>query len=218
MARKKSKKKAKKKAISKHKPPKPVRVHFDLRTKTEPEKPEPAPAKPKITPYPTADAKVQEFEDLLDSHLAGYSEPAKPKRGPGRPPKEKPQEPEQPEQPELTIDVVAGVIKIPFELWAISQSVKSLALTDVEAKKIAEPAKQLLEYYLPRIPVIAYAWISMSVSTFWVMQTRLRTIKEIKLHRERLKYPKSVSPEQPAEPAQPGVKTKFPSVVKTKKM
>lgn len=192
-----SKKKVKKKVVkSKKKSVKSVK----------PETPaEPAPAGPKITPYPQAGPKVQDFEDLLDKQLAGDTGPPKPKRGPGRPPKDKTIEPEQ---PELTIDVVAGVVKIPFELWSISQSVKSLALTDDEAKQIAEPARQLLEYYLPQIPVIAYAWISMSVSTFWVMQSRLRTIQEIKKHRERLAQPR------PAEPAQPGVTTKFPEEIK----
>ncbi len=172
------------------------------------EKPEEsASVEPKITLYPQAGAKVQEFEDVLDRQLAGDTEPPTPKRGPGRPPK-----PPEPEPPELTIDVVAGVVKIPFELWSISQSVKSLALTDEEAKRIAEPAKQLLEYYLPQIPVIAYAWISLSVSTFWVMQTRLRTIKEIREHRKRLEQPR------PTEPAQPGVVTSFPAEIKTNKV
>ena len=192
-----AKKKVKKKIVKKKSVVKTVK----------PETPtKPAPAEPKITPYPQAGPKVQEFEDLLDKQLAGDNTVSAPtKRGPGRPPKEKTQEPEQ---PELTIDVVAGVVKIPFELWSISQSVKSLALTDEEAKRIAEPAMQLLEYYLPQIPVIAYAWISMSVSTFWVMQTRLRTIQELKEHRARLVQPR------PAAPAQPGVTTKFPEEIK----
>lgn len=164
---------------------------------------------PKVTPHPTAGPKVQEFEDLLDSHLAGDT--GSPKRGPGRPPKEKPQEPEQ---PELTLDVVAGVVKIPFELWSISQSVKSLALTNDEAKRIAEPAQQLLEYYLPKIPVIAYAWIGLSVSSFWVMRTRLLLIQELKEQREKQQ---AKSP-PPAVPAQPGVTTKFPQEIKPEKV
>ena len=191
------KKKTKKKIVKKFKPAKPVKVNFY----TKPA--DPALAEPKITPHPTAGPKVQEFEDLLDKQLAGDTGP--PKRGPGRPPKDKTLEPEQ---PELTIDVVAGVVKIPFELWSISQSVKSLALTDEEAKRIAEPAMRLLEHYLPQIPVIAYAWISMSVSTFWVMQIRLRTIKELKEHSKRIQQAS-----RPAEPAQPGVTIKFPEEI-----
>jgi len=192
-----SKKKVKKKVVkSKKKSVKSVK----------PETPaEPAPAAPKITPYPQAGPKVQDFEDLLDKQLAGDNGPPKSKRGPGRPPKDKTIEPEK---PELTIEVVAGVVKIPFELWSISQNVKPLELTDDEAKRIAEPAMQLLEYYLPQIPVIAYAWVSISVSTFWVIQSRLRYIQELKKQRARLAQP------TPAAPAQPGVTTKFPEEIK----
>lgn len=192
MAKKKTKKKAVKKKAGKTK-------KAEERTIVQ------TPPKPEVTTYPRAGAKVQEFEDVLDRQLAGDVTP-KPKRGPGRPPKEKLPEPEQ---PELTIDVVAGVVKIPFELWAISQSVESLKLSDDEVKKIAEPAKQLLEYYLPKIPVIAYAWVSLSVSTFWVMRTRLLLIQEIRKQRQKQQPPR------PAEPAQPGVTTKFPEDIKT---
>ncbi len=163
---------------------------------------EPAQQEPVIVPAPTAGKKVQDFEDILDKQLAGDMGPTK--RPVGRPPKK---EEVEPEPPELTIEIVAGVVKIPFELWSISQSVKSLALSDDEAKSIAEPARQLLEHYLPQIPVIAYAWISMSVSVFWVMQSRLRTIQELRKHRERIR--KETQP-APTAPAQPGVSTKFP--------
>jgi len=169
---------------------------------------ESAPAKPKITPYPAAGEKVQEFENRLDEQLAD-NVPAEPKRGPGRPPKEKTQEPEQ---PELTSDIVAGVIKIPFELWAIGQDVEGLALTKEEAAQMAEPARQLLEYYLPRIPVIVYAWLGLSVNIFWVMRTRLLLIKEIRKQRQKQQ------PAGPPEPAQPGVVTKFPAEIETNKV
>lgn len=193
----KTRKKVKKKAVkSKKKPAKTA----------EPKKPaELAPAQPKVTAYPTAGPKVQEFEDALDRQLAGDTAP--PKRGPGRPPKLP-----KPEQPELSIEIVAGVIKIPFELWAIGQDVKDLALTDEEAKQMAEPAKQLLEHYLPMIPPIAYAWIGLSVSSFWVMRTRLLLIQAIKKQREKQQPPR------PAEPTQPGVEAKFPTEMKTEKV
>ena len=169
------------------------------------------PAAPVIVPAPTAGKKVQDFEDVLDKQLAGDMGPTT--RPVGRPPKEKEVEPEP---PELTIEIVAGVVKIPFELWSISQSVKSLALTDDEAKKIAEPARQLLEHYLPQIPVIAYAWISMSVSVFWVMQLRLRTIQELRKHRERIRQG---TPQPVEKPEGPGVTAiKFPDQEKPVKV
>lgn len=191
--KKKSKKKTKKKSVKKVTSTKPS-------VKISP--------KPEITLYPDAHKPVSEFEQTLDRQLAGDMEPPTTKRGPGRPPKQA-----EPEPPELSIDVVAGVVKIPFELWAISQSVKSLALLDDEAKRIAEPALQLLNHYLPQIPVIAYAWISLSVSTFWAMQSRLGTIKQIQEHRKRIQQDA-----KPAEPAGPGVVTKFPDQTKTTKV
>lgn len=200
------KKKMKKKMKKKTKPKKLADTTYPLKSGSEFSS-MPESVKPKITPYPKAGAKVQEFEDLLDSRIAGDDQP--PKRGPGRPPKEK--QPES-EQPKLTLDVVAGVVKIPFELWAIGQDVWQLKLNDDEAARIAEPAKQLLEYYLPKIPVIAYAWLSLSVSAFWVMRTRLLIIQELKKQREKQRPPK------PAEPAQPGVQTKFPSKIETDKV
>ncbi len=164
---------------------------------------------PKITPIPTAGPKVQDFEDLLDRQLAG-DKPTEKKRGPGRPPGP-PKEPE-PEQAELTIEVVAGVVKIPFEFWAISQGVDVLKLDDNEAHRIAEPAKQLLEHYLPSIPIIAYAWISLTSSAFWAMRSRLVLVKALQEIKEA---------EQPAPPAPvtaPGVIAKFPDIEKPTKV
>ena len=205
-----TKKKAKKKVVKKKKVPRSgvVKVVFGKKP-DEAQKPESKPVQPKITPYPQAGKVITDFENVLDRQLSGDQAPPEKKRGPGRPPNEP-----DPEPPVLSIDVVAGVIKIPFELWSISQSVPSLSLTTEEANKIAEPAKQLLEFYLPQIPVIAYAWASLSVGVFWIMQGRLRTIQEIKLHRERI----AKAGPGPTEPAQPGVSTTFPQAVKPTKI
>jgi len=58
--------------------------------------------------------------------------------------------------------------------------VPGLALTDSEAKQVAEPARELVEYYLPKIPPIAWAWASLGVSSFWIFRTRLLSIAEYK--------------------------------------
>ena len=193
VTKKKTKKKAKKKTVKKVVPEKPV-VQQEA---------------PKITPMPIADSKILEFEEVLDRQLAG-DKPAEKKRGPGRPPNP-PKEPE-PEPPELTIDVIAGVVKIPFELWGISQGIESLALDDNEAQRIAEPAKQLIEHYLPQVPVIAYAWISVSVSTFWVMRSRLHLLQELRKQKE------AKEPARPAPVTQPGVIAKFPDKIEPEKV
>ncbi len=194
MAKKKTKKKAvKKKAARKEPDKKPVAFQTA----------EGSSASPIIVPYPTAEKKVSDFEKKLDDQLAQEA----PKRGPGRPPKEPP-----PEPPTLDLDVVAGVMKIPFELWAIGQGVEALALADDESRKLAEPAKILLEYYLPQIPEIAYAWIGLSASSFWIMRSRLLLVKEIRKHRE------SQKPPAPVQPTQPGVITTFPKKVEPTKV
>lgn len=169
------------------------------------------PSKPKITPMPTAGQKVQDFENILDRQLAG-DKPAEKKRGPGRPPGP-PKEPE-PEQAELTIEVVAGVVKIPFEFWAISQGVDVLKLDDKEAQRIAEPAKQLIEHYLPSIPIIAYAWISLTSSAFWAMRSRLILVKALQEKKEA----EQPAAAKPAPVTQTGVIAKFPDLEKPKKV
>ena len=120
---------------------------------------------------------------------------------------------EKPEQPELTIDIVAGVIKIPFEIWAIGEDLEKLALDDDEARRIAEPARQLLEFYLPKIPVIAYAWISMSVGAFWSLRTRLLLIQEMKKQDQKQQPGAS-----PVAQTGPGVIAKFPDKVEPEKI
>lgn len=145
--------------------------------------------KPKITPYPTAGPKVTEFEQKLDEQLAG----AEPNRGPGRP-RTKPETTPEPEG--IPIEIVAGTVKMPFELWSIGQGVKELALSDTEARQLAEPVKQLLDYYLPLIPAIAYAWISVSVSSFWIMRARLLLIAEIKKQRQKVTSPETAGPQK----------------------
>lgn len=166
---------------------------------------------PTITPMPTAGPKVQDFENILDRQLAG-DKPVEKKRGPGRPPG--PPKESEPEQAELTIEVVAGVVKIPFEFWAISQGVDVLKLDDKEAQRIAEPAKQLIEYYLPSIPVIAYAWISLTSSAFWAMRSRLILVKALQEKKEA----EQPAAAKPAPVTQTGVIAKFPDLEKPQKV
>lgn len=148
----------------------------------------------KVTPYPTAGAKVTDFEQKLDEQLAG----GETQRGPGRPRKQVPEPGPQPEA--LPVSLIANIIKTPFELWSISQSVKELALDDRESIELAESVKVLLDYYLPKIPPIAYAWISLSVTGFWIMRTRLVLIAELK----KQKHTASSSERQADQRKDPG--------------
>lgn len=145
---------------------------------------------PEVTPYPTAGPKITNFEQKLDEQLTG--EP--PKRQRGRPRKDLLQINSAPIGPAL--ELVINFVKLPFELWQIRETeVEGLALTDAEAKQIAEPARELIEYYLPMIPPIGYAWASLSVSFFWIIRNRLTAIEQVKTQK-KAKYSAPTAAEQ----------------------
>ena len=136
--------------------------------------PVPGPVKPpKVTPYPRAGRKVQEFEDRLDRQLAG--ETSAPKRGRGRPIKEG-----QPEPPEIDVNIIGQAVQIPFDLWSISQELPELKISIQESVMIAKPLKQLLDHYVPQVPEIAWAWISLGAVSYSIMKSRLELIAAIK--------------------------------------
>ena len=130
---------------------------------------------PVVTPYPQAGRKVEEFERRLDEQLASGEQE---KRGRGRPRK-----PPEPEPAQIDLLVVGQAIQVPFDLWSISQGIEGLKLTDDESKLMARPAKELLDYYLPAMPAIAWAWISLVAVSYGVLRTRLILIQEIKKSR-----------------------------------
>jgi len=174
-----------------------------------------SPAEPaKVTAYPSAGKKITEFEEKLDQQLAGDE----PKRGPGRPRKEIEPEPEF----AMAENLIAEAIKTPFELWALSQKLDELKLKDKEAAALAMPVKQILDYYLPNVPMIVLAWASLALTTKSIMAPRLVLIAEIKKQR-RPSTAKSADskddgqggPRPPATPPGPGDANKFPTEIKT---
>lgn len=149
-------------------------------SKKKPAKPKAAkitPDKQDVTPYPTAGRKIKDFEDAIDAALGSDHTHDEPKRGPGRPKKE---QPETETSPAELDQVIRNLIKMPFELWAVTNELPALALSEKEAAQLAGPVRTLLDHYLPKIPVIAYAWVSLSVSTFWIFRPRLIVIAEVK--------------------------------------
>lgn len=45
---------------------------------------------------------------------------------------------------------------------------------------IAKPLKQILDHYMPDVPDIAWAWISLSAVSYSIVKSRLVIIAEIK--------------------------------------
>lgn len=147
--------------------------HARLRAREAAKKAEELAGSPKVDTYPQAGRKVKEFEEMLDQQLGdeapGYQAP------PGKEP--------QPETIKFDYAVIAQVCQIPFNLWSVSQGIDQLKLTDKEAKSMAMPIMNLLDYYLPQIPVIAWAWITVGVVAYSALESRLLLIQEIKKSR-----------------------------------
>ena len=171
-----------------------------------------AAAAPKVIPYPQAGAKVIEFERELDRQLGGETIGAEPAAG-------------IPTEPGKVISfdhaVIAQVCQIPFDLWSISQGVDQLKLSDKEARMMAKPAKELLDYYLPQIPVIAWAWISLAVVSYSTLKIRLLIIQEIKKRADRIRGPAAEAsgasstvsqPQGQGRPPPSGIATTFPTM------
>jgi len=138
---------------------------------------------PDVVPMPTAGRKVTEFEDRLDASLLDADE--QPKRGRGRPRKEV----EQP-APEIDVKIIGQAIQIPFDLWSFQQDIPDLKISVQESVMIAKPLKQILDHYMPNVPDIAWAWISLSAVSYSIVKSRLVLIAEIKKAK--------ISSEQPA--------------------
>jgi len=166
LAKKKAKKKSAKRKSTTQAKEKPS--HSTGQTKTDNES-------PVVTPYPQAGQKVVEFENAIDAALAGGQGPES-KRGRGRPRKEE----VEAAQSQIDIKVVAQAIQIPFDLWSVSQGIDQLKISSDEAVLIAKPAKQLLDYYMPNVPEIAWAWIALSAASYSIVKSRLVIIAEIK--------------------------------------
>jgi len=169
-----------------------------------------------VTPYPTAGEKITEFEERLDAQLGADGGGAP--RGPGRPRKEQ----VTAERTERTFDerLIIQVVCIPFDLWAISQGVPQLKLRDEEAALIGPPVKELLDYYLPAIPPIAWAWISLSIATYATMKPRLELIQALKMEKSGTSATKRPAAAQPSQSSTAGAPASalFPSEIKPEKV
>lgn len=175
---------------------------------------------PIVTPYPTAGPKVAVFEQKLDEQIAAGD---KPKRG--RPPK-----PPEPEPAQVSNEIIRQAVQVPFDLWAISQNFKDLKLDDKEAAMLSEPVKTLLDYYLPQLPTIVFAWASLTISVYAVMKPRLEMIAAIKKQKSSLSSEQAdrdiregsghggPTPPVSPRPAGQGGIVEYPTQIKTQKL
>ncbi len=72
------------------------------------------------------------------------------------------------------------ILKIPFDAWAETIKVEEMRLSEGETKSLALPITQLVEYYLPKMPAIAYAWCGLILSLYAIMQPRLKIINVLR--------------------------------------
>jgi len=81
--------------------------------------------------------------------------------------------------PEKANETLVPVLRIPFAIWAKSTGVKELELNKDEAKDLALPVTQLLEFYFPgRIPEIAWVWLMFAGTTYRILEPRMDLLTE----------------------------------------
>jgi hypothetical protein len=198
---KKAKKKTAKKKTVPKKPPKPVKVDFLKRKSTAQRMIEAEKTRPpiKTTPMPTAGKKVIEFEKQLDAVIAADPKPTHGGTRPGAGRKPTPPKPEiHKVSPEEMNKAIIQLIKSPFDIWAARVRVEDLKLTDEEAEAIASPTIVLLDYYLPNIGEISWAWISFGIVTIGALRPRLDLLRGI-----RQQQPAAAGKPEPAGGRQP---------------
>ena len=186
---------------------------------------QPAIAPEKIVPHPTAGRRIKEFENQLEQQLKAGEPEQEPKQGPGRP-RKTPPEPGTAPVADLSQEIIQNGLKMPFDLWSISQGVAELKLQANEAAALAEPVKQLLDYYAPKLPTISVAWFSLAVTAYSIMAVRFRIINEAQKAKKK-SHPGSdeagpvsaVEPVQPASPKEPAPlgSTGFPTKIEIQK-
>lgn len=141
---------------------------------------------------------MSDFKSKLQTARPALASPAKKK--PGRPKKTAPPASAAGNQaasattagesqaPQSTVDVspvIAQLLKAPFSAWAISQQIDGLEISDAEANALAAPIKTLADHYLPQIPEIGWAWVSLGIQFSSVIMARVKLVQEKRKDREK---------------------------------
>lgn len=168
---------------------------------------------PEITPAPTAGPRVETFEQILDEQLNPEQAPPETTGRPRGRPSKAPGQPAQPEQ--VPNEIIKQAIQVPFDMWALSQNIVTLKLSDKEAALLTNPIKALLDYYAPTLPAISIAWLSLATAAYAVMKPRFIMIARIKkTAAETAQGSQDRKPPPAAAEVQEGIKITYPTDVK----
>jgi len=120
----------------------------------------------------------QAMRDLHEDHRAEPEERVErrggPRPGAGRPKGSTEEFAAVNRLPEKANATLVPVLQIPFATWAKAIGVKEMVLNKDEAKDLALPVTQLLEFYFPgSIPEIAWVWLMMLGTTYRILEPRL---------------------------------------------
>ena len=105
---------------------------------------------------------------------------------------------------EMSVDMLAQIWQWPFMLWESKIGVPQLRLTELEALGIAKPSKVLIDYYMPELNPIYFAWGTLIAAVSTVLSSRLILLAEIRKAKQGTK----------PEPAGAPTRIKFPGEYK----
>ena len=180
-AKKRTPPKANKKKPAKKVPPKPAKPARGL--SETPAAGVSSPTPPEMTPMPTAGSKVTEFQRALDQTIAEHPQPQHGGARPGSGRKAKPKAPPPPEvqpvQPAEISSAITELLCTPFDLWAAKAKLPELALTNEEAETITKPVQVLLDFYVPNMRPIDWAWASLAITGIAIMRPRVMLLQRM---------------------------------------
>jgi len=104
-----------------------------------------------------------------------------PREGAGRPPGMTNEKAAVARLPQLPNESVVAAFRMLFAAWEASVKVEGVAITEEEARSMALPVTQLIEFYCPgQIPEIAWTWVMAVWSVGSVTMLRIKLIKAVK--------------------------------------
>ncbi len=135
------------------------------------------------SPMPTAGGRVTEFEQKLDEQISEHPKPSHggARSGAGRPPKpdEKPAPESQTVAPEIVTNALCELIRVPFDAWSVRARLPALKLSPAEVDMLMPPVQTLLDYYLPLMKPIDWAWASLGLTAVAVMRPRVMLLQSL---------------------------------------